>query len=167
MLSECFTSNRQCGKASGNFNTNSTIQPHGTRHSRLWETWEFTCTCRRCSQWRSESDHRVAQIIKLRSELDNYTSSSSAIPDVAEEFVKLHEVEGQQMRIHEAYYRAALEWNGIGNAVEAMRNAKLCLAKGVLLRGGDKPFVESMRALVKDPERHWSWRFRIGERHQS
>ena len=65
------------------------------------------------------------------------------------------------MRIYEAYYRAALEWNGVGDAARASRYARLCLAKGLTLRGPDRPFVESMKALVSDPIAHWSWRFRI------
>ncbi len=45
-----------------------------------------------------------------------------------------------------------------------MRYARLCLDRGLLLRGPERPFVESMRELVADPTRHWSWRFRVKKR---
>jgi hypothetical protein len=97
---------------------------------------------------------------QLRRELDDY-SAAGITPEKAELLVTLYELEGLQVRIYEAYYRAALEWNGVGDAMRAMRYARLCLDKGLLLRGEDRPFVESMRALVRDPMGHWSWRFRV------
>lgn len=95
----------------------------------------------------------------LRRELDDY--SAAAAPEKAELLVTLYELEGLQVRIYEAYYRAALEWNGVGDATRAVRYARLCLDKGLLLRGEDRPFVESMRELVGDATGHWSWRFRL------
>lgn len=73
----------------------------------------------------------------------------------------LYELEGLEVRIYEAYYRAALEWNGVGDSGRALRYARLCLDRGLLLRGPDRPFVESMQAMVADPTAHWSWRFRV------
>lgn len=140
----------------------SVIQNHSTRQQTLSSTWAFTCTCPRCTlepHLRAESDSRVAQMQQLRRELDDH--SSSATPQKAELFLTLYELEGLQVRIYEAYYRVALEWNGVGDAARAVRYARLCLDKGLLLRGEDRPFVESMRELVSDPEGHWSWRFRV------
>jgi hypothetical protein len=97
---------------------------------------------------------------QLRQELDDY-SVGRASPEKAELLVTLYELEGLQVRIYEAYYRAALEWNGVGDAMRAMKYARLCLEKGLLLRGENRPFVESMRALLRDPKGHWSWRFRV------
>ncbi len=107
----------------------------------------------------AESESRVKQMRQLQTVLDDY--SSQATPEQAELLVALYELEGLQVRIYEAYYRAALEWNGVGNAAAAVKYARLCLDKGLLLRGEDRPFVESMRSLVRDAEGHWSWRFRV------
>lgn len=96
---------------------------------------------------------------QLRRELDDY--SASATPEKAELLITLFELEGLQVRIYEAYYRAAIEWNGVGDSGRAMRYARLCLDKGLLLRGPKRPFVDSMRALIADPAGHWSWRFRL------
>jgi len=98
-------------------------------------------------------------MLRLRRELDDY--SASATPEKAELLITLYELEGLSVRIYEAYYRAALEWNGVGDSARATRYARLCLDKGLLLRGPDRPFVESMQELVADPTRHWSWRFRV------
>jgi hypothetical protein len=75
--------------------------------------------------------------------------------------ITLYELEGLQVRIYEAYYRAALEWNGVGDSGRAVKYARLCLDRGLLLRGPDRPFVDSMKELVADPTRHWSWGFRV------
>lgn len=96
---------------------------------------------------------------QLRPEMDDY--SVIATPEKAELLVTLYELENLQVRIYEAYYRAALEWNGVGDATRAVRYARLCLDKGLLLRGEDRPFVESMREMVRDARGHWSWRFRV------
>ncbi|GAB1316967.1 SET domain-containing protein 5 [Madurella fahalii] len=138
------------------------IQPSSVRQARLNSGWSFNCTCPRCTlepHLLSESDDRVAHMQQLRRELDDY--STAATPEKAELLVTLYELEGLQVRIYEAYYRAALEWNGVGDAARAARYARLCLDKGLLLRGEDRPFVESMRDLLRDPKRHWSWRFRV------
>jgi hypothetical protein len=113
----------------------------------------------------AESDDRVAQMQQLRRELDDYSSTSSAeTPETAELLVTLYELEHLHVRIYEAYYRAALEWNGVGDAARAAKYARLCLDKGLLLRGEDRPFVKSMRELLKDAKAHWSWRFRVKKR---
>jgi len=96
---------------------------------------------------------------QLRRELDDY--SVSATPEKAELLITLFKLEGLQVRIYEAYYRAAIEWNGVGDSGRAMRYARLCLDKGLLLRGAKRPFVDSMRALIANPTGHWSWRFRL------
>ena len=99
---------------------------------------------------------------ELRRELDDY--SGAATPQTAELLVTLYELEGLQVRIYEAYYRAAMEWNGVGDADRAVKYARLCLDKGLLLRGEERPFVESMREMVRDAKGHWSWRFRVKRR---
>ena len=75
--------------------------------------------------------------------------------------VTLFELEGLGGRVQEAYYRAAVEYNGRGDAGLAVKYARLCLDRGLLLRGPNQPFIKSMRELVKNPEDHWSWRFRM------
>ncbi|KAK3320249.1 hypothetical protein B0T19DRAFT_434152 [Cercophora scortea] len=151
------------------------LQPRSTRSHLLNTTWHFTCSCARCSPNPAnpaddthillESDSRTSQIRSLLRSLDDYTTKdpnpATHGPQKAETLITLYELEGLQVRIYEAYYRAALEWNGVGDAERAVRYARLCLASGLVLRGPDRPFVRSMRALVEDARAHWSWRFRV------
>lgn len=80
---------------------------------------------------------------------------------MAELLITLYELEGLRVRIYEAYYRAALEWNGAGSSVKATKYARLCVDSGLMLRSDDSPFLDSMMKLIESPKQHWSWRFRI------
>ncbi len=158
--------------------TNSPVQTRAERHANLHRHWGFACTCPRCSQpphMLAESDERVRSIRSLISLLDDYTTpappdTSSGKetdnkgfgpgPAAAELLLQLFELEGLHGRIYEIYYRLALEWNGVGDAVRATQAARNCLDRGLLVRGPDQVFVHNMRELVADPTAHWSWRFR-------
>ncbi|KAK3986802.1 hypothetical protein QBC44DRAFT_247391 [Cladorrhinum sp. PSN332] len=138
-------------------------KPCPVRQKLLNQSWGFPCTCRRCTlppYQKEESNSRAEQIHALRKELDSY-SALGASPEKAELLITLYELEGIQARIYEAYYRAAVEWNGVGNAAKAAKHARLCLDRGLSLRSEDSPFLSSMRLLVQDPKEHWSWRFRV------
>ncbi|KAK4183289.1 hypothetical protein QBC35DRAFT_535841 [Podospora australis] len=139
-------------------------QPMATRQHLLNSTWEFTCTCDRCTSAphiQRESDDRVEHIARLRKDLDDYSPEGKGTPGKAELLITLFELEGLEVRMYEAYYRAALEWNGVRDGDRAMKHARICLDRGLVLRGEDRPFVEGLRALIKSPEEHWSWGMRI------
>lgn len=103
----------------------------------------------------------MEQILTLQRDLDDYSAASAATPEKAALLVKLFEAEGLVTRMVEAYYRAAVEYNGIGNAEEAVRSAKLCIEEGEVLESSIRPFMNNMRELVRDPSAHWTWRFRL------
>ncbi|KAK4653391.1 SET domain-containing protein 5 [Podospora pseudocomata] len=143
-------------------------QPSQTRQASL-SHWNFTCSCPRCTQAsrrQKESDARTAQLVNIRNELDQYDHGVQDGPGMAELLTILYELEGLEARLHEAYYRAAIEFNGIGNRWKAIKFARLCLERGLLLKDETRPFVGEMRALIEDAEGHWSWRFRLGVGHQ-
>ncbi|TLD16173.1 uncharacterized protein PgNI_00220 [Pyricularia grisea] len=144
------------------------VQTRAARQSRLRKDWGFSCSCQRCTSEAhlgAESDARVEQIKSLWGELDDYSArpeaARAAYPTKAELLITLFRLEGLDNRIHEAYYRAALESNGAGDAVAATKYARLCLDRGLLTRGPSQPFMEAMRSLIVEPEKHWSWRFRV------
>lgn len=97
--------------------------------------------------------------------LDDYSPSprDAATPEDAEELLRLYEAEQLKTRVHEAYYRAALEYNGAGDAKNAVRYAMLSIIRGQVMKGPERPFLTSMRELAKSPEAHWSWEFRHPE----
>jgi hypothetical protein len=126
--------------------------------------WGFECTCPHCSASEEaiqESDERVEQILMLQKELDDYSASSSASPEKAELLVKLFKAEGLVVRIVEAYYRAAIEYNAVGRAEEAVKFARLCIEEGEVLESSIRPFMDNMRELIRDPSAHRTWQFRL------
>lgn len=145
----------------------SPIQPRDTRQAQLQSSWGFTCTCSLCSAPDDEtaaSDQRTAQIHGLWQTLDDYgDAADGATPEEAEALVALYEAEGLETRVHEAHYRAAVEWNGVGDARNAVRYAMLSILRGQIMKGPERPFLSSMRELVKNPEEHWTWKFRLRE----
>lgn len=102
----------------------------------------------------------MERIQSLWKELDDYTSSSTATHEKAEELVSLYEEEGLKTRIHEAYYRAAIEYNGVGESAKAGRYAMLSILRGQMMAGFDRPFIGKLKELLKAPEKHWTWNFR-------
>ncbi|CAK7223594.1 hypothetical protein SBRCBS47491_005263 [Sporothrix bragantina] len=146
------------------------IQTHAERKAKVHRHWGFNCTCARCAQpprLVAESDDRVRSILSLLGTLDDYTTaagSNGTGPAAAELLVLLFELEGLQGRIHEAEYRLALEWNGVGDGLRATQAARRCLDRGLLVRGAEQPFISNMRILVADPTSHWSWKFRLGKK---
>lgn len=143
------------------------IQTRTRRQLLSKHGWGFECTCSHCSASEEvikESDERVDQILILQKDLDDYSSASAANPEKAERLVNLFKAEGLVTRMVEAYYRAAVEYNGIGSAEEAIRFAKLCIEEGEVLESSIRPFMNNMRELVRDPSAHWTWRFRLSHR---
>lgn len=141
----------------------SPIQTRDKRQAQLQANWGFTCTCKHCTGEEDDikkSDEKTERIQSLWRELDDYTSSSSATPEKAEELVSLYEEEGLKTRIHEAYYRAAIEYNGVGESAKAGRYAMLSILRGQMMAGFDRPFIGKMKELLKAPEKHWTWKFR-------
>ncbi|KAK0736631.1 hypothetical protein B0T21DRAFT_411787 [Apiosordaria backusii] len=139
-------------------------QPSQMRQFSL-SPWNFTCSCPRCTQpshQQRESDARASQLLDIRNGLDKYNFRFQDGPQKAELLITLYELEGLEVRVHEAYYRAAIEFNGVKDKWKAVKFARLCLDRGLLLKDETRPFVVQMRSLVEDVEGHWSWGFRLG-----
>ncbi|KAI0490439.1 hypothetical protein F4859DRAFT_8000 [Xylaria cf. heliscus] len=139
------------------------ILPQAERFKKL-KAWGFECSCERCSASATkvaESDQNIVEIQSLWQETDNYSSSSRATPAMAERLISLYEKEGLQSRIQEAYYRAALEWIGVGEVEKASEHARLCVKYGTLFKGPGRPFIENMNQLLHDPTGHSHWMFRL------
>lgn len=96
----------------------------------------------------------------LWSELDDRSPASAANPIKAEQLLALYREEGLVTRMVEAYYRAAVEWNGIGAAAKGRLMAERAVAAGEVMEAGIRAFLGDMRALAANPEGHWSYRFR-------
>lgn len=139
------------------------------RQHHLRHQWGFECACAHCTagaRRTAESDARIERIRALRAQLRDGSAGSAATPRAAEQLVALYGDEGlADTRAAEAYYGAAVEWSGAGDAGRARRFAALCLGSRRGAAEGDavRPFMDDMRALAREPEGHWSWRFRVRE----
>ncbi|KAK7951081.1 uncharacterized protein PG986_006809 [Apiospora aurea] len=147
------------------------FQTAAGRRARLHEHWGFECGCPACTAEPylvSESDSRIEQILQLWSELDDYsanasTSAKAPSPEKAELLIELYRLERLEGRMQEAYYRAAVEYLGVGKIAQAMRYARLCIDSGLKFKGPGKVFIASMEDLLKNPTGHKYWRFRLSE----
>ncbi|KAI1458850.1 SET domain-containing protein [Annulohypoxylon moriforme] len=139
------------------------VQIHSVRQEKLHKEWGFHCSCKRCTADApsiAESDSRIKQIIALRNELDDHSATSKASPEKAKLLVSLYEEEGILTRVNEAYYRAAIEYIGVGDIENATKYATLCVDHGSQFIGPDRPFIKEMQELIADPRNHPKWKFR-------
>lgn len=156
--------------------TSSPVQTHSFRQNNLRQHWGFTCTCTHCTAPESQitlSDDRTTQIRDLWAILDDYSTTIPTTtpapqdettlpsPEKADRLIALYREEGLDTRMVEAYYRAAVENNGVGRAERAREFAGRAVREGEIMEAGIRPFLENMRALARDPEGHWTWRFRL------
>ncbi|KAK8050324.1 hypothetical protein PG994_012054 [Apiospora phragmitis] len=146
------------------------FQTSAARRERLHEHWGFDCSCPACTAEPylvSESDSRIRQILQLWAELDDYsaaaTSAKAPSPEKAELLIDLYRLERLEGRLQEAYYRAAIEYLGVGKIAPAMKYARLCIDSGLKFKGPGKPFLASMEDLLRDPKGHKYWRFRMSK----
>lgn len=135
-----------------------------SRQNFLLQHWGFACTCSLCTASEAEiekSDAQISQIRALWAELDDYSPGSAATPEKAELLIDLYREEGLVTRMVEAYYRAAVEWNGVGDSEKARQFAETSVREGEVMESGIRPFLNNMRELALNPEGHWTWRFRV------
>ncbi|KAI1390792.1 SET domain-containing protein [Hypoxylon trugodes] len=140
------------------------IQTHSVRQEILHKEWGFQCACKRCSADAStiaESNHRVTQIQALKNELDDHSAASNGSSEKAETLVSLYKEEGILGRLNDAYYRAAIEYIGVGDIENAKKYATLCIDHGLLFIGPDRPFIKEMQQLIENPTGHPKWEFRL------
>ncbi|KAI0147223.1 hypothetical protein GGR57DRAFT_505962 [Xylariaceae sp. FL1272] len=140
------------------------VQTREDRRTRIKMNWHFDCSCSLCTQSPIhivESDARITQILYLREQLRDRTSSSLATPQMAELVVSLYEQERMWAMLYEAYALAAAEWNGVGEPWVASKYARLAVQFGLAGPGAGNGDVGDMLRLVRDPWDHWSWTFRL------
>ena len=142
------------------------LQKRKARIKALKRSWGFDCDCSLCSAHlhiSQVSDARIDKILELQVELDDRSDASEATPAVAELLISLVEQENLWIRMHEAYYAAAVEYNGVGEERKTRMYAGLALRRGLVCRGpdNDENSYRVMEALRNDPQGHPSWMFRL------
>lgn len=131
------------------------------RQDRL-RLWGFQCGCDLCRQdeWRSaESDGRIAQINSL---IPKFTQiPSPATPAMAEILINLHRQESLWETIWLPYTYAALQYNSNGEALMAVKYARMAIQHGLPMVGNKHDYMNEMATLVGQPSEHWSWRMSL------
>ncbi|KAF2825201.1 SET domain-containing protein [Ophiobolus disseminans] len=135
-----------------------------TRMRRLERNWGFKCSCSACTAHASlaaESDSRLYQITSLAKALDDWTSSSSATPEIAELLISLYKQERLDASLATAYKYAAEVYSSFGKKWEAMRYARLSGELSMLDKGFRDGDVREMKRMSETPELTWSWKKRV------
>lgn len=135
-----------------------------TRMRRLENNWGFKCSCSACTAHENlaaESDSRLYQITALAKALDDWTSSSSATPEIAKLLISLYEQERLDASLATAYKYAAEVCSSFGKRWEAMKYARLSVELSMLDKGFRDGDVREMKKMSKDPEMSWSWKKRV------
>jgi hypothetical protein len=136
-----------------------------TRNTRLEKNWGFKCDCSTCTahaNFIAESDSRLYQITDLAVALDDWTSSSSATPKIAELMVSLYIQERLDASLATAYKYAAEVHSSFGNKWEAIKYARLSVEMSMLDKGFNDADTKEMKKMVESPEMTWSWNKRVG-----
>lgn len=135
------------------------------RMARLKRNWGFDCGCSACTAhpaFVTESDSRLCQITDLAETLDDWTSSSSATPEIAELLVTLYIQERLDASLAAAYKYAAEVYSSFGKRWEAVRYARLSAEMSMLDKGFRDEDTKEMKKMAENPEMTWSWNKRVG-----
>lgn len=135
------------------------------RMKNLKTNWGFDCTCSSCAAhpvFAAESDARIQAIDDIAEALNDWTSSSTATPEMAEMLLSLYEQERLHASMGVAYKHASEVYSSFGDRYNAIKYAQLSLELLHLDRGFSDDDIKFMLAMAKDPERSWSWKKRVG-----
>lgn len=140
------------------------FETHAVRQQHILRSWGFKCTCPHCSMSEAEiqeSDANLYEIEELEAELGDFMSAKVSV-GMVERLLELYEKERLDAKVHGAYVLAALNFNLFGDATRAKKYATLAVEAGILEFGPDADDVKAMQDLARDPERHFTWKKRLG-----
>ncbi|KIY01129.1 uncharacterized protein Z520_02681 [Fonsecaea multimorphosa CBS 102226] len=140
------------------------LRLYADRQSYLQSTFQFTCTCPRCTHSAhrplEDSDKATEDMIALQWALSQWTHNSTASVKKAEMLVGLYIQEGLDAFLDDAYGHAALTYNAAGSANGAKKYAKLAAGATRLKYGPEAEAAREWDRIGKDPTMHSSWRRR-------
>jgi hypothetical protein len=138
----------------------SPFQQTAARQSHLLKSFHFTCSCQLCKTGASFDDD-LPRINNLQNSLGDWADRSSATRQDAVELIRLYKSYRLDSFLDLPYGFAALTYNSFGDARGAVRYAHMA-AEAVKMKNG--PFAADYNlweSIQKDPEGHWSWRYRL------
>jgi hypothetical protein len=139
-------------------------QEREARMARLKKNWGFTCACSACTAHPSltnESDARLRTIEVLTMVLNDWSSESQIVPEMAELIISLFQQERLEASLATAYKHAAEVYSSFGKRWEAMKYATLSVEMSMLDKGFRHEDVREMGRMASQPELTWSWKKRV------
>lgn len=140
------------------------FETYAVRQQHILQSWGFKCTCQHCSMSDEDmraSDARLYEIDELEAALEDLTNKAVSVRTV-ERLLELYELERLDVKMHGAHVLAAMNYNLLGDAKKAKQFALLAVDSGVVEFGPAAVDVKAMQELARDPERHLTWKRRLG-----
>lgn len=138
----------------------SPLEKTAVRQARVTEGFHFECKCARCVDG-GRADEVLDRIKEMQGQLNDWSAGSRASPEMAEELVGLYVQEGLEGFLDVPFGFAALACNAVGRVEEAREWAQKA-RNAVLMKDGEGAVALGIwDALLRDAERHWSYRRRI------
>lgn len=140
------------------------FETYAVRQQHILQSWGFKCTCQHCSMSDEDmraSDARLYEIDELEAALEDLTNKAVSVRTV-ERLLELYELERLDVKMHGAHVLAAMNYNLLGDAKKAKQFALLAVESGVVEFGPAAVDVKAMQELARDPERHLTWKRRLG-----
>lgn len=140
------------------------FETHAVRQQHILRSWGFKCTCQHCTMSEDEiqeSDATLYEIEDLEVELGDFSSTKVSV-GMVERLIELYKKERLHAKIHGAYVLAALNFNLFGDAIRAKKYANLAVEAGIIEFGADADDVKAMQELARGPEKHFTWKKRLG-----
>jgi hypothetical protein len=97
----------------------------------------------------------------LQAQLNDWSSSSSASPAMAEKLLQMYKDEGLDGFVDIPYGFTALSYNAVGEIEEAKKYALLARESVLLKDGKNAGSLGIWREIIEGAEKHWSYRRRV------
>jgi len=137
----------------------SPLQETKSRQSHLAESFHFTCSCALCAAG-VIFDNDLQKINSLQSSLGNWAEPAAATREDAQELIQLYKSHGLDSFLDLPYGFAALTYNSFGDSRRAVRYARLAGEAVNMKNGPGAADFNLWESIAKEPESHWSWRYR-------
>lgn len=134
------------------------------RHERAQRAWGFVCKCSQCSLAAEEREHsetRLKEIKWIEAKLTDYSDHRGISTGLITYLLGLYENERLHCCLGRAYTLAALNFNGLGYEKQAKMYAELAIEALKLEKGEGVADLRDLEALIKRPNRHWTWSGRL------
>ncbi|KAG9233383.1 hypothetical protein BJ875DRAFT_512278, partial [Amylocarpus encephaloides] len=138
----------------------SPFQETKARQEHLRQGFHFTCNCKLCTNAKL-SDAVLKRLQALQKKLGNWEHPEDGTRDDAMELIGLYKNQGLDSFLDLPYGFASLAYNSFGDARRAIRYARLAAEATEMKFGPGAADINLWQRIMEEPEKHWSWRYRM------